>query len=128
MPATTLMPALPAPLGRGPQGLIALQLVLLVCLGLAWELWWAPLRPGGSWLAIKIVPLLAAVPGLWMRRVYTARWLCLLLWLYVLEGLVRVSSDHGLSQGLAALELLLCAALFGSCVWGIRSSAQLNHA
>ena len=37
----------------------AVSLVALLMLCLAWELWWAPLRPGGSWLVLKALPLLA---------------------------------------------------------------------
>src|SRR5690606_28653235 len=33
-------------------------LIGLIALGLAWELWLAPLRPGGSWLVLKVIPLL----------------------------------------------------------------------
>ncbi|HWS75261.1 MAG TPA: DUF2069 domain-containing protein, partial [Quisquiliibacterium sp.] len=36
----------------------------LVALGLAWELWLAPLKPGGSMLALKVVPLALALPGI----------------------------------------------------------------
>ncbi|HVE53344.1 MAG TPA: DUF2069 domain-containing protein, partial [Ramlibacter sp.] len=51
----------------------------LVLLGLAWELWLAPLRPGGSWVALKVLPLCAALPGLYLRRMYTYRWTSLLV-------------------------------------------------
>jgi uncharacterized membrane protein len=60
---------------------------LLIALGLAWELWLAP--TGRGTLALKIVPLLAAWPGLWQRRLYTFRWTSLLVWLYVAEGAER---------------------------------------
>ena len=36
------------------------SLVALILLTLAWELWLAPLRPGGSLLALKAVVLLTA--------------------------------------------------------------------
>jgi uncharacterized membrane protein len=36
----------------------------LILLELLWELWLAPLRPGGSWLALKALPLALLWPGL----------------------------------------------------------------
>ena len=84
------------------------SLLGLIVLGLAWELWLAPLRPGGSWWVIKILPLLPALPGLLRNRMYTYRWLSLLVWLYFTEGVVRATSESGLSAGLALLQALLC--------------------
>lgn len=85
-------------------------LVALIVLGLAWELWLAP--TGSGTLALKVLPLALALPGLWRHRMYTYRWLSLLVWLYVTEGLVRATSEGGLGQGLAALEVLLSVGLF----------------
>lgn len=92
----------------------------LIALGLAWELWLAPLRPGGSWWVIKILPLLPALPGLLKNRMYTYRWLSLLVWLYFTEGVVRATSETGLSASLALLEVVLCVALFVACTLHIR--------
>ncbi len=96
------------------------SLLGLIALGLTWELWLAPLRPGGSWWVIKILPLLPALPGLLKNRMYTYRWLSLLVWLYFTEGVVRATSESGLSAGLAALEVGLCVALFVACTLHIR--------
>ncbi len=97
-------------------------LLALIVLGAGWELWWAPLRPGGSTLAIKVLPLCLALAGLLRHRLYTYRWLSLLLWLYVAEGAVRLWSDaSALSRGLAWAELLLGLALFASLTAYIRS-------
>jgi uncharacterized membrane protein len=95
-------------------------LLSLIALGLAWELWLAPLRPGGSWWVIKILPLLPALPGLLKNRMYTYRWLSLLVWLYFTEGVVRAASESGLSAGLALLEVVLCVAIFVACTLHIR--------
>ena len=39
----------------------------LIFLGLAWELWLAPIRPGGSLLALKVLPLKSGEPAdLWL--------------------------------------------------------------
>ena len=92
----------------------------LILVGLAWELWLAPLRPGGSWWVIKILPLLPAMPGLLKNRMYTYRWLSLLVWLYFTEGVVRATSEGGLSAVLALLQVLLSVALFVACTFHIR--------
>lgn len=92
------------------------SLIALIFVCLAWELWLAPLRPGGSSLALKALPLLAALPGLLRARRYTHQWAALLSLAYVGEGLVRTMSDRGLSQALAAVEVALAAALFLCCV------------
>ena len=96
------------------------SLLGLIVLGLAWELWLAPLRPGGSWWVIKILPLLPALPGLLKNRMYTYRWLSLMVWLYFTEGIVRATSESGLSAWLASAEVLLCVLLFTACALHVR--------
>ena len=86
----------------------------LIVLGLAWELWLAPLRPGGSWLVIKVLPLCLPLAGLLRNRMYTYRWVSLVVWLYFTEGAVRAYSDRGLSARLALLEIALCMVLFAA--------------
>ena len=93
-------------------------LAALVVLGVAWELWLAP--TGSGTLALKVLPLVLAVPGVMRHRMGTHRWLSLLVWFYVLEGLVRATSESGLSQGLAALEVVLALVLFAASSVHIR--------
>ena len=90
----------------------------LVVLGLLWELVLAP--TGRGTLAIKVLPLVLALPGLWRMRLYTYRWLSLLIWLYVCEGLVRATSESGVSAALAWAEVVLGVAVFVTCVAHIR--------
>jgi uncharacterized membrane protein len=92
--------------------------VALIVLCLAWELWWAP--TGSGTLAIKALPLLPALPGLWRYRLYTFRWLSLLIWVYAGEGLLRATSDRGPSVALACVELVLSMLIFVACVMHIR--------
>ena len=96
----------------------------LVVLGLAWELWLAP--TGSGWLALKVAPLLLPLRGLLRNRLYTYRWVSLLVWLYFIEGVVRASGDRGLSAQLALLELVLTLALFAACALHVR--ARLRNA
>ena len=96
------------------------SVLALIVLGLAWELRLAPLRPGGSWLAIKILPLCLPLAGLLRNRMYTYRWVSLMVWLYFVEGVVRAYGDRGLSGRLALLEAALCLILFAACVLHVR--------
>lgn len=96
------------------------SLLGLIVVGLAWELWLAPLRPGGSWWAIKVLPLCLPLAGLLKHRMYTYRWVSLLVWLYFTEGAVRAWGDKWPSNGLALLQVLLCASLFVACALHVR--------
>ncbi len=97
------------------------SLIGLIVLGLAWELWLAPLREGGSWWALKVLPLTLPLAGLLKNRMYTYRWVSLLVWLYFTEGVVRATSgESALSTTLAALQTLLCVLLFVACAMHVR--------
>ncbi|AVP57396.1 DUF2069 domain-containing protein [Pulveribacter suum] len=96
------------------------SLLGLIVLSLAWELWLAPLRPGGSWLALKGLPLALPLAGLLKRRMYTYRWVSLLVWLYFTEGVVRAWSDAAPSRWLALAEVALCLLLFVACTLHVR--------
>ena len=96
------------------------SLVSLIGLGVAWELWLAPLPQGTGMLALKVLPLCLGVGGLLKHRLYTYRWLTLLIWLYFTEGVVRVTGDAGLSQILAGIEIALSVVLFTACSGYIR--------
>jgi uncharacterized membrane protein len=96
------------------QKLSLALLIALIFLCLAWELFLAPVRPGGSWLALKALPLMACVWGVYIARRRTFQVLSLLVWLYVLEGLTRMLGDKGASSALSIAEALLAAALFVS--------------
>ena len=96
--------------------------IALILLGLAWEMFIAPLRPGGSWLVLKVLPLLAPLMGLLRGRRYTFQWSALLVWAYMVEGLVRAVSDPGPSARLAAIEVVLAAAFFVAAVLFLRAT------
>ncbi|MDP2448276.1 DUF2069 domain-containing protein [Polaromonas sp.] len=92
----------------------------LIILGLAWEMWLAPLRPGGSLLALKVLPLCFALSGLLKNLMYTYRWLSLMVWLYFTEGAVRAWSDKPPGNYLAMAEVALCLLLFTACALHVR--------
>ena len=96
------------------------SLLALIALCLAWELFLAPLRPGGSWLALKALPRCIPLAGFLKNRMYTYRWVSLLVWLYFTEGVVRAWSDRPPGNWLALAEVLLCLVLFVACTLHIR--------
>lgn len=98
------------------------SLVALILLGVAWEAFLAPLRPGGSWMTLKVLPLMIPLFGILRGKIYTYQYSSMLVWLYFTEGVVRAWSDHGLSQQLAGLEVALSLVFFLSCIFFVRQS------
>ncbi|MFT3856370.1 MAG: DUF2069 domain-containing protein [Aquabacterium sp.] len=95
-------------------------LLSLIGLGLCWELWLAPLKGGSGALALKVLPLTFAIAGMLKHKLYTYRWMSLLIWLYFTEGVVRATGDTGVSQALAGIEVTLSVALFTACAVYVR--------
>lgn len=91
-------------------------LIALIVLCLTWELWLAPLRPGGSLIALKALPLTLALAGVLRGRRYTYQWSSMLILAYLAEGVVRAWSESGPSQVLAFLEIALSLAFFAAAV------------
>jgi uncharacterized membrane protein len=104
----------------------AASLIALVALCLAWELWLAPLRAGGSWLVIKVFPLLIALPGIVRGKAYTHRAMTLLIIAYFVEGVVRAWSDKGLSAQLALVEVALALTIFASAILFVREKQKIK--
>ncbi len=96
------------------------SLLGLIVLSVLWELWLAPLRPGGSWLVLKALPLCIPLAGLLKHRMYTYRWVSLMVWLYFTEGVVRAWSDQPPGNWLAMVEIALCLLLFVACTLHVR--------
>jgi len=99
---------------RRATAAVTLTLALFCVL---WEVWLAPIRPSGSWLALKAVPLLLLSPGVARGNVKTTQWLLLLLPAYLSEGLVRSFSEAGRYAACAYLETVLTV---GALVCGLR--------
>jgi uncharacterized membrane protein len=97
-------------------------LVALIVLCLAWELWLAPLRPGGSLIALKALPLLLPLPGVLGGRRYTYQWSSMLILAYFAEGATRAWSERGASQLLAGAEIFLSVVFFAAAVAYARST------
>lgn len=123
---TPASPTAPAPPAQSPtlprpvalSRLMAVGSLLgLIVLGLGWELFWAP--TGKGMLALKVLPLTLPLAGLLKNRMYTYRWVSLMVWIYFAEGVVR-TGDRGLSAWLAGLEIVLCLVLFAACALHVR--------
>lgn len=104
------------------------SLILLIMLTLAWELWLAPLREGGSLLVMKAVGLLFPLMGILKRRLYTYQWSSMFILAYLTEGIMRGWADQGLSQSLAWGETLLSTLFFLSVLGFIRQFPPLRNA
>ncbi|MCX7139672.1 MAG: DUF2069 domain-containing protein [Proteobacteria bacterium] len=100
------------------------SLVALIFLCLAWELWLAPLRPGGSWLLLKALPLLLPLLGILRGRRYTFQWASMLILAYFAEGAVRAASESGTAAVMASLEVLLSLAFFFSAIFYARLTRE----
>jgi uncharacterized membrane protein len=97
------------------------SLIGLIVLCAAWELWLAPLRPGGSWMALKALLLLLPLYGVVKRDVYTLQWSSMVILLYFTEGVVRGFSDRDqLSSWLAWGEAGLVCVYFFCAIFYLR--------
>ena len=103
------------------QRLALTSLLLLFLLCLSWEIFLAPLRPGGTLLFLKALPLAFAIRGVAKGSLYTMQWASMLVLLYLMEGVVRVMSDPaGPSIALAWLEIVLSVAFFLAAIFYVR--------
>jgi len=105
------------------QNLASASLIALIFLCVVWELWLAPIRPGGSSLVFKALPLLFPLMGVLKGRRYTYQWAPMLVLAYFTEGVVRAWSDKGLSAWLAGAEVLLSVVFFFAAIYYAKLSA-----
>ena len=91
--------------------LTVIQVATLILLGSLWELWLAPLRPGGSMLALKVVPLVFVLPALWRGWVRAYQLWTMLILLYLCEGL---------SSTLGWIETALAAGSYATLMLYVR--------
>jgi len=99
----------------------SLGLIALVLFCLLWELLLAPLRPGGSWLALKALPLALLVPSALRGTRRALQWLSLLLPFYVAEGIVRGVTESGRHSLVAWVAVAIAVATFVALLAWVRS-------
>jgi uncharacterized membrane protein len=114
----------PFALRKALRTVAAAALIGLIALCLLWELWLAPLRPGGSFVALKALPLVFPLRGVLEGRRYTFQWSSMLILAYFAEGLTRAWGERGASQQFAIAEVVLSLAFFAAAV----SYARLTRA
>ncbi|CFB64797.1 hypothetical protein LMG16407_04517 [Pandoraea apista] len=117
--ATSAMSATPHG-ARALRRLSIASLLALIVLSVAWELWLAPLRPGGSWLVLKALLLLLPLRGVLRGNLYTLQWSSMFILLFLAEGVVRGMSDTGASASLAWVETALSVVFFFSTIFYLR--------
>lgn len=116
-------------LSSGLHRAAAFFLITLIVLCLGWELWWAPLRPGGSLLALKAVPLLFPLRGVLKGNLYTMQWAAMLSLLYLMEGAVRAWSDFTVtSMWLGGLEFVLALGFYLCAILYVRPAKRVARA
>lgn len=106
----------------------SIALIALIMLTLAWESLLAPLKPGGSMLLLKALPLLLPLFGILRGKRYTYQWASMFILLYFTEGVVRAWSDQGLSAQLAIVEVGLSLIFFCCAIFYARATRQTSTA
>lgn len=94
-----------------------LSVTVLIAWCLLWETVLAPLKPGGSWLALKALPLLFPLIGVIKRDLYTLQWSSMMVLAYLAEGVVRGYSDRtmpwlGWGEAVLVFVFFCCALLY----------------
>ena len=102
--------------------------VALIVLGVAWETVLAPLRPGGSLLAFKVLPLVFVLPAFWKGRIRHYQLWSMLILAYLCEGVVRGMSDGGLSSTLGWVETALAGAAYAAIMRFVQVSRRAARA
>lgn len=92
------------------------SLIFLILLSLSWELWIAPLRDGGSWLALKALPLCLPLGGILKGRIYTYQYSSMLILIYFAEAVMRLFDASPAERLCAALSLISCIIFFVACL------------
>lgn len=127
--STTPQPATEAELNPVLRRWAAALLIALIIVCVLWEGLVAPLRPGGSWLILKVLPLLAPLRGILRGNQYTFQWTSMLSLLYVMEGAVRAFSDQQpASIAMAWIELVLATGFFACAVAYVRPAKRAYKA
>jgi len=96
------------------------SLIALVVVCLLWESALSPIRPGGSLLMLKALPLLLPLFGILRGKIYTYQWAPLLVLIYFCEGVVRSWSERGASRWLSATEIALSLIFVLSATWYLK--------
>ena len=103
------------------------SLIALIFVCLLWESILAPLKPNGSFLLLKTLPLLLPLFGILKGKRYTYQWASMFILLYFTEGCVRAWSESGISSHLAALEVVLSLIFFLCAIFYAKLTRQISQ-
>lgn len=103
---------------------VALVAALAIFEGL-WEIALAPLRPGGSWLALKALPLALVWLPLARGRRKARQWASLLLPLYAAEGIVRALTEPGRHAHVASVATALAVGALVAILLSFRAERRV---
>lgn len=106
--------------------LAVFSLLALIATSLIWELWAAPLRTGGSWLALKALPLCLPLSGILKGKTYTFQWSCMLILAYFAEGIMRLFDATVASRACAALAVVFSSLFFVACLMFVKSLRRVE--
>ena len=84
----------------------------------------APLKPAGSLLILKTLPLLLPLFGILKGKRYTYQWASMFILLYFTEGVVRAWADKGISAKLAMIEVVLTLLFFICAIYYAKLTRQ----
>ena len=107
--------------------LASFSLIALIALSLSWELWIAPLRPGGSWLALKTLPLCLPLSGILKKKIYTYQYSSMLILIYFAEAVMRLFNAYPAEKICAALAAALSIRFFTACLSFVKQHKKTNH-
>ena len=108
-----------SPAQRAAWRIAAASWLALLILATLWEWVLAPLRPGGSWLVLKALPLLLPLRGVLAGDVKVMQWALLLVLLYIAEGSVRAAYAPPAAT-MAMIEFALGLAFFAAAIVYLR--------
>ncbi|UVW27002.1 DUF2069 domain-containing protein [Massilia sp. H6] len=91
------------------------SLIWLIGWLVAWEIFVAPLHPGGSLLALKALPLLLPLRGVIKRDLYTLQWSSMVILIYFAEGVVRAWADTNDTSRMMALGEVVLVLVYFAC-------------
>ena len=91
------------------------SLIWLIGWLVAWEIFVAPLHPGGSLLALKALPLLLPLRGVIKRDLYTLQWSSMVILVYFAEGVVRAWADTSEASRAMALGEIVLVVVYYAC-------------
>jgi uncharacterized membrane protein len=106
-----------------------LSLAGLILLGIVWETWLAPYKPGNYLFVIKVIPLLFPLRGVFQKNIYTMQWASMFIMFYFMEGVVRAMGDADpISRMLAGIEIVLSISFFISSIYFVRPYKKIAKA